>query len=452
MLPLAAILWQAVLGSPPSVVEPNTFRYVRSIEVPASAGEACAVLDGHIFPHAAPSLRDLRILPMQGGGPVREIPFAITRSEGMSEETEPARVLNLHGGTAHGILFDLEMPPRAYTSVVLDLSPAVHDFVATATVSGSDSPGGAESKALGSFTLFDLASQHLSRDTTLQLEESTFRYLHVAVAIAPAPGRIQAASSLSPAMVRGAEVPPSREAQTMYTTVAETPTITTVGGVSHAAFTIPRRVPVERVSFILAPEYKGSFSRQVRVTAIADAKPAAAEPGLAGDGDLDADTRASLPEVVTGRIHRVHETLAGRVIQSEQLGVTAILGANLQRAAKVDVAIENGGEQPLPIAAVRLEMRQRKVCFDPPAGVTPALYYGDPALLPPSYGYEGFVSSRQASAAELGPERVNPEFQAAPATELTFVQRHPEALWIGLLAAICSLGAMGLRSARRTGR
>ena len=43
------------------------------------------------------------------------------------------------------------------------------------------------------------------------------------------------------------------------------------------------------------------------------------------------------------------------------ISVAAILGANLQQPAKVDVAIENGDDQPLPIAAVRLEMRQRKL-------------------------------------------------------------------------------------------
>ena len=153
-------------------------------------------------------------------------------------------------------------------------------------------------------------------------------------------------------MVRGADVPPSREAQTLYTTVAETAAVRTVGRESHAEFVIARRVPVERVSFVLAPEFKGNFSREVRVTAIADAKPAAAQPGSAtADDDVDTDARAPLPEVITGKILSVHETLAGRKIASERLGVAAILGANLQRAAKIDVAIENGAEQPLPIAA-----------------------------------------------------------------------------------------------------
>ena len=145
---LAALVWQAVPGDAPPVVERNGLRYERAITVPAGAREACAVLDAAIFPHAAPSLRDMRILPVQDGasGPAREIPFAVTMSAAMSDETEPARMLNLRRGIAHSIVFDLEMPPRVYTSVALDLDPALRDFVATATVSGSDSPGGAGSR------------------------------------------------------------------------------------------------------------------------------------------------------------------------------------------------------------------------------------------------------------------------------------------------------------------
>ena len=42
----------------------------------------------------------------------------------------------------------------------------------------------------------------------------------------------------------------------------------------------------------------------------------------------------------------------------------AILGSNMQGAATVEVAVDNGDDTPLPITAIRLEMRQRKICFD----------------------------------------------------------------------------------------
>jgi hypothetical protein len=168
---LLLLLWQAAAPNEPPVARPEHLQYERAISVPAGAGQACAVLDAQIFPHAAPSLKDLRIFPSQDGTP-REMPYAITLSETVTEETQPARVLNL-GTSGRDIVFDLEMPDRPYTEVTLDLEGS--DFLATATVSGRDSLGGSQSTALGIFTLFDLSSQHLSRDTTLPLEESTFR-------------------------------------------------------------------------------------------------------------------------------------------------------------------------------------------------------------------------------------------------------------------------------------
>jgi hypothetical protein len=430
-------------------------RYERAIKVPQGAGQTCAVLDAGIFPHAAPSLVDLRIFPAQdqpAAGSPHEIPYAVTLSEAVTEETQPAHVLNLGMGSgvaSHNIVFDLEMPDRAYTGVTLDLDPEIHDFLITANVSGSNSLSGDKAIALGSFTLFDLSSQHLSRDTTLPLEESTFRYLHVVLSVSPAPGSgPDSAARFVPAMVKGAQVPPSREAQIVYSTVAESTSITTVGRESHASFIVPVRVPVERVSVQLAPGFKGNFSRDLRVTAVTvpDAK-----------SNVD-DERKPLPETVSGSILRVHATESGRQIRSEQLGISAILGANLQRDAKVEVVIENGDDQPLPIASVRLEMRQRELCFDASAvsgaglgGV--ALYYGDPRLGVPVYDYERlFVAADKPLVAELGAEVLNPDFRAPPAEQRPFTERHPEVLWIALIAVICALGLVALRSAKGVGQ
>ena len=180
---LAVLLWQAAAANEPPVARPDALRFERAVTVPAGAGQACAVLDGQIFAHAAPALVDLRIFPAGGQ---HEVPYAITLSEAATEETQAARVLNL-GAAVGKIAFDLEMPARAYTDVALDLDPAVKDFLAAAAVSGEDGPGG-KGTALGTFTLFDLSAQHLSRDTTLPLVESTFRYLHVVMSVVDAPG------------------------------------------------------------------------------------------------------------------------------------------------------------------------------------------------------------------------------------------------------------------------
>ena len=443
---LALAMWQAAAANEPPVAEPDALRYERPITLAGTgrqsgAEQACAVLDAQIFPHAGPSLEDLRIFPLAASGTPHEAPYAITLSEAVTEETQPARVLNL--GSAGGkIAFDLEMPARAYTDVTLALDPAVQDFLATATVSGSDALGGGKATALGSFSLFDLTAQRLSRDTTLPLQESTFRYLHVTLSVARAPGAA-AGAGFVPAMVVGAQVPPSREAQVLYSTVAETSAIATVGRESRTTFQVPLRVPVERVEIVLPAGFKGNFSRDVRVTALAEPNPKQPED----------DARAPLPETVSGSILRVHAIEAGREIRSEQLGVPAILGANLQSAAKVEVAIENGDDQPLPIAAVRLEMRQRKICFSAGASGGLALFYGDSRLRAPVYDYARLFSvSDKAQVAELGAEALNPGYKAPPAVEPPFTERHPETLWIVLIGVICALGAVALKSARNVGR
>jgi hypothetical protein len=447
---LAALLWwQVAAGDGRPMVGPEAMQYERAISVAAGRGQACALLDAENFPHASPALTDLRIFPTQGGvaaGSVREIPYAITLSEAMGGETEPARVLNLRQGDGSvpggAIVFDLEMPDRPYTGVTLNLDPQVHDFIATATVSGSDSVGNKTTEAMGLFTLFDLAAQHLSRDTTLPLPESSFHYLHVVLSVSPAPGSSAAVRSFVPAMVQGAKVPPSREAQILYSTVAETSSVATVGSESRASFEVAPRVPVERISIVLAPGFRGNFSRNVRVTAVA---------GRAAEA-ADVDDRAPLPEIVSGGILRVHMTEAGREIRRDQLSIPAILGANLQRPAKVEVAIENGDNQPLPIAAVRLEMRQRKLCFEvPAAGGEAALFYGDPKLLAPAYDYERqFVGSEKPLVAQFGEERPNPTYRVIP-DERAFTDQHPEVLWIALIVVISALGSVALKSARNVG-
>jgi hypothetical protein len=447
----AFFLWQAAPTPEPPVAHPQHMKYERALTLAAGSGQACTVLDAQIFPHASPSLTDLRVFPAQTAN-AHEVPYAITLSEAVTEETQSARLLNL-GSTSGKIQFDLEMPDRAYTSVTLNFDPEVHDFLATATVTGMDTLGGkATSTALGSFTLFDLASQRLSRDTTLPLEESTFRYLHVVLSISTAPGATAPSGGFVPAIVQGAEVPPSREAQILYTTVAETPAIQTVGRESRATFEVPMRVPVERISIVLAPSFKGNFSRDVRVTATAEPSKGTPPPA---SGDTQDDERAPLPESIAGNILRVHANETGRAISTEQLSVPAILGANLQRPAKVEVAIQNGDDQPLPIASVRLEMRQRKLCFDASAASTStlALFYGDPRLVAPVYDYERlFTPSANPVAVSQGPEQLNPNYTAPPEEARSFTERHPEVLWIALIVVICILGAVAMRSSRNVGR
>jgi hypothetical protein len=445
MMLAGLLLWQASGQQPGQapIARREDMRYMRAVKLANGAGQACAVLDAAMFPHAAPSLKDLRLFPETPAA--HELPYAITMSEPVTQETDAARVLNLGREGTGRIAFDLAMPRRAYTSVLLQLDPMVHDFIATATVTGSDSLGaGRDTRALGTFTLFDLESQHLSRNTTLPLEESTFPYLHIVLSLAHVPAGRDAQKMPGPSLVRGAQIPPSRESQIIYTPVAETSNIATVGRESRATFQTPARVPVERVTFILAPGFSGNFSRDVRVTA-------KAESAARGDVGPDQDARYVYPETIRGNILRVHANEAGHEIRTEQLSLPAVLGANLQRGAKVEVAVENGDDQPLPIAGVRLEMRQRKLCFQANAGAALALYYGDDRLEAPLYDYASlFTPSRTPVAAELGPEQANPMYRPG-ADARPFTERHPETVWIALLVVICVLGAVAVRASKNVG-
>ena len=416
---LAFLLWQATPGSEPAATDPQYLRYQRAVTVPSGSGQSCAVIDPLIFPHAAPSLKDLRLY--QGG---HEVPYAITLSVPQQPDSDTGRVRNL-GLRGRNIVFDVEMPNRPYTEITLDL--AGHDFLATATVTGTRDPNYSNQTRLGEFTLFDLTSQHLSRNTTLHLQETSLPYLHIELSASPATGN--RAFTATPEMVQDVTVPPSREAQSIYTTAATTTTITRRGRQSIATFALPERIPVERVSFDLAPAYKANFSRDVRIMDRPDGVNA-------------------MSESLAGTILRVHLTQAGREIRQEQLSVPATLGSNMQSAATVEVLVDNGDDTPLPIAAVRLEMRQRKICFDVSGTQPLTLFYGDLALTAPQYDYARlFTPSDAMQTAQLGPEQLNPDYRDRPDAR-PFTDRHPHLLWIVLLIVVCILAIVAIRSSK----
>src|SRR5260370_6364816 len=378
---LVVLLWQPTPGSVHVTANPQYLRYQRAVTVAGDSGQSCAVVDPQIFPHAAPSLKDLRLYQDS-----REVPYAITLSMPQQPDSDTARVRNL-GLRGRDVVFDVEMPNRPYTEITLDL--AGKDFLATATVSGTRDPNYSNQTRLGEFTLFDLTSQHLSRDTTLHLQETNLPYLHIELAVSPATRN--RSFTATPQMVLAVTVPPSREAQSLYTIASTITNITPRGRQSVATFSLPERIPVERVSFDLAPSYNANFSRDVRIT------------------DRPEGGSSFASESLAGTIYRVHLTQAGREIRQEQLSVPATLGSNMQSAATVEVAVDNGDDAPLPINAVRLEMRQRKICFHISARQPLTLYYGDPALTAPQYDYARPLSPSVAlHTSQLAPQPLTP--------------------------------------------
>ena len=434
---LAALLLQAgtvpSIGTAPSpLADPQHLRYVRTLTLPPNAsGIACTVLDASVYAHSASSSADdLRVFRAAPHTTPHEVPFVVSYSAAQPTDAQTATVRNLalHN---NAITFDLDMPPRPYSEVDLDL--AAHNFLGTATVSTTNTP----TKSLGTFTLFDLTDRHLPRSTSLALQESTVPHLHILLHLRTPDGK--PFPHPDPSIVHGATVPASREAQTLYTVVASANTITQQGESSLAQLDIPAHLPVERVKFVLNPAYKSDFLRDVSVIAHADTQ----QPDQP-------------QEIINGQISRVTrpaDAAAGApAISAAQLSLPAVIASNLHDPATIRVTVADAAQPSLPLTAVQLQMRQRTLCFDASPNATYTLRYGDNDLRASVYDL-GDLATLPAKPliATLGPEEFNTGYLQRHVAS-TYDQRNPNLFWIALLAAIAVLGSFVSRHAMRQGR
>lgn len=420
------LLWQ--LGSVAAPSPSRHLRYQREIVRPThTAGQVCAALDGTVLAHTASS----------GAGDVRiygrddrefEVPFAMTESGPATVETQSATLGNVAVREGE-VVFDLAMPGGDYTDVDLKLN--AKNFVGTARVAGVDAQGRAT--PLGTFPVFDLSAQDLARSTVLSLPDSNYPVLRVALRLVSPEGQPMAAT---PSMILGATVPPGREEQTLYTTVASTSAIEQQGHWSIATMIVPAHVPIERARFVLSPQFHSDFLRDATV---------AASPMQTG---LDALGAA---EGVSGHIfHVMHAPVAGLApaIDSQAMTIGTVIGANLRAPASVTASVDNGAASPLPIARVELQMRERRLCFEARPDASYTLRYGDAEISAPSYGYaRHFVASANAMTAVLGPEEKNPTYVPAGADE---AHRRPgrDLPWLLLMAGIAVAGVTALQYVR----
>lgn len=435
---VVALLWQVGdfgtrgANSTP-LADPQHLRYERSLTVaPGTAGVACAVLDADVFAHASSaSAADLRIFRSRGSTDVEEIPFVISYSEAQPSDSMIASVENRSSKNGD-IAFDLAMPPRAYTLVNLQLG--AQNFVAKADVFGMDDH--ARSTPVGTFALFDLTQKHLARSTSLALQESQFSRLHIVLHMLDLDGK--KFHHLSSSIVEGATVPASREAQTLYRSVATTSDITQMGQSTIAQLVVPAHVPVERVRFVLEQSYKSDFLRDVSIDAVR------MEKGM-----------SNLVEGTAGEIWRVTrpaDELGTPAIHAAKLAMTAVIESNSRQDATVKVAVHNAADPPLPIKGVLLEMRQRTICFNATAGSTYTLRYGDDALHASVYDLDGLGKiGARALTVNLGPEHLNPHYLQRGNVK-TQGQRGREMYWLTILAAIAVFGAIASRHTKRQGK
>ncbi len=410
----AGILLLAVSAVSPEV---QYFRYERPVSVPGTSGQACVVIDHGIFPHAAPLLADLRLF--RDGV---EIPYTIQLASPMKAEEKSITPLNL-GVRGGRTVFDAELPDAHYSDV--QLAVAAQDFIATVTVTGSRTQGGGAETRIGSYTIFDLTRQKLGRSTILHLSESDFRYLHFDIA-----------GPLTPQSITGISVEHLPASPSKYEVVAESSRVTQKGHSSLVEFTLPPQIPVERVEFTPGAS-PALFSRDVSIS-VAQEKAA-----------KSTESEPSRPVVYSGSILRIHNVQGGHRIDQENLSIDVPASAT-QATAKWTITIDNGDDAPLTLDSVRLEMLERRLCFEAVANQRYTLFYGDPSLTAPRYDYAAlFVSDPHPLAATAGQEQLNPGYQLRP-DRRPFTEKHPALLWLALVATVMLLGAIALRSATRS--
>jgi hypothetical protein len=306
----------------------------------------------------------------------------------------------------------------------LQLAVTGQNFIATVTVSGSQTESGSAETKIGSYTIFDLTGQKLGRSTVLHLPVSDFRYLHFSIK-----------GPLSPESVTGLSEARLLVRQPQYETVAESALITQKGRTSVVEFTVPAHVPVERIVFTPGAS-PAQFSRDVIVS-------------VAPVDESQSADRSQLrsPVMSYGSLLRVHSLQNGQRIDEERLAIDAPW-VDSNTPTKWTVSIKNGDDAPIQLKSAQLQMLERSLCFDAEEQGSYLLYYGDAALGAPSYDYSKLFTP-QANAAQIAasPEQVNPTYQPRPDSR-PFTEKHPALLWVALAAVIALLGVIAVRSAR----
>jgi len=405
MLVPSLLLLAQTAGQP----ELRYFRYQRPVTVDdVTRAQACVALDALVLSHASADLSDLR---MYDG--TREVPYALDLGTRPVAGRSSPTLLNRGVRDGH-VVFDVYLQRPSYRS--LELQVNTKDFVASVEVSGSTTADAMRPTRLGTFTIFDLTSQQLTRSTVLNLPASNFPYLHFTIT-----------GPLQPEQITGVSVLDPQQRPPVYRTIQETSTIVRRGTQSVATFDVPARVPVEHVEIVPAPG-DANFNRSVLVEAT---RPSASSPAR-----------------FVGNVFRVHTVHEGVRIDQERYSFDFAGGA-YDAPTHWSVIVDNGDDTPIALQSVRVGMRERRLCFKPAAGAAYTLVYGDSVLRAPRYDYATLVRlDDQASPATLGTEQVNPQYEARPDTR-PFTERYPAVLWTVLVAVIVGLGAIALKTAAR---
>ena len=402
MKTVAAILALFLLASPAIPY----FKFERPLQSASSNGQHYVVIDETIWAHALPGLQDLRLYSAG-----KELPYALTlETGGYAINQTSLRILQ--PGTAAGkTQFLLDMSGvLEYDRVTLTLS--TRNFVAHAKVEGQDDPHGNQWVALGSTTLYDLSGEKLGHNSTLQTPLSVFKFLRVTVDSSIKPSDLQAASAAT-----------AKSEKVIWREVNSQLTYQDHSRESVFTFSVPKGVPIDRISFLIAPEQK-NFGRSVQIL-----------------GDKE-------QQFASGEISQIHLQRNGQRIDCEQTS----LPVRLAGAGTYRIVVLNGDDTPLKIVSAHLQQYERRIYFDADTGAQLRLYYGDDQLESPVYDYAKFFQ-KDVSAAQLQfePEALNAAYSSRPDAR-PWSERHPSVLWLAIIAAVLIMGAIAFRSLRSPAR
>lgn len=381
------------------------FSNVREVHVVQPDRQNFFIVDEEIWNHSRPDLGDLRLYA--GQSPIQ---YSLSEQRaGISSEEVEAKLLNL-GSVAGHTEFDIDAENLStYDRIRLRLG--AKDFVATASVAGSNTLGEKSAIILTPSTLYDFTSQQLGSNFVLKLPPSSFRYLHVKLS-----------SGILPQQVKGAAIFNLREQLASWTKTGSCSAPQQNQRTTVIACSVSPRVPMDRIAFQLAPG-QVNFRRTVSVL------------------DLKGTQEAS------GEINRVRINRAGTLVNTEELAIGIV-----RLSGQFTITIDNGDNPPLSILEAQPLSLERRIYFDPQGKASLALYYGDEKLSVPVYDYARFFHLETSAAeAQLGTGVHNPLYTGRP-DDRPWSDRHMGILWAVMILAVLALSALAVRGLRSEAR
>jgi hypothetical protein len=378
------------------------FPQVRDVAISSPEGQNYLVVDQYVWGKAREDLGDLRVYDG-----TNQVPYELRAEQASTASHESdAKILNLVRKGDH-TEFDLDVSPATeYNRIRLALDHK--DFLVTATVEGRDTlVGGKPSTGPNPSTLFDFSRENLGSNSTITLPLWSFRYVHVRLS----PG-------ILPNEVKRATVDQLQEKKAQWTDAGSCRLGEPQKRKTIFICDVPARVPVDRMRFNIAGD-PVNFRRTVSV---------ADEKGL---------------QVGAGSISRIRMNRGGTTVDYEDLDVR-IFTAH----PRLMITVDNGDDPPLKFDAVRPQLLERRLYFEPQGRTSLKLYYGDEKLRAPVYDYAKFFrQDAGAVRAQLGAEMKNSAFTGRP-DDRPWSERHKGVLWVAMLAAVAVLTVLAVRGLR----